>query len=46
MVGFAKVRMSLFIKGSELNPYKIQENNIKKLLEENWKKTNIFKGYF
>ena len=45
MVVFIKVLVRLFIKGTELNPYKISEKNIE-ILEECWKKINIFKRNF
>ena len=37
MVVFIKVLVRLFIKGAELNPYKMSEKNIESL-EECWKK--------
>ena len=46
MVVFIKVLVRLFIKGTVLNPYNMPGKNIKKLLEECWKKTNIFTRNF
>ena len=46
IVVFIKFLVRLFIKGAELNPQKMPENNIKKFLDEFWKKTNIFKRIF